>query len=301
MGQLPQIYLNILIPVFALVVIGYVVGPRLGLEARTLSRIAYFVLVPSFTFNVLTTAPIDAGVAGRMVLYIGVVEVACAGAAIAAARLCKRSPEMTGAYILIAVFPNVGNFGLPIVQFAFGPDALVAATIYFIAMSTISFIIGVAAANWHHGSTLRSLIAVLKTPAVIAVVPALLFNASGIHPPLVIERPTGLLAGAMVPVMLLALGVQLAGAGIPRLSGDMLGASLVRLLAGPALAALIVIPFHLTSLARDAGVLQSAMPGAVLASIIAFEHDLLPTFVTATVLFSTLISIVTLAAIIAVL
>lgn len=301
MGQLAQIYLNILIPVFALVAIGYVVGPRLGLEARTLSRVSYFVLVPSFTFNVLTTSRIDAASAGRIVLFIGVVEVACAMAAIVIARLFRRSPQMTGAYVLIAVFPNVGNFGLPIVQFAFGPDALVAATIYFIAMSTLSFMIGVAAANWHHGSNLRSLRAVIRTPAVIAVIPALLFNAAGIHPPLVIARPTALLAGAMIPVMLLALGVQLAGAGIPRLNGDMLGASLIRLLAGPALAALIVIPFHLTSVARDAGVLQAAMPAAVLASIIAFEHDLLPTFVTATVLFSTLISIVTLAAIIAIL
>ncbi len=301
MGQLPQIYLNILIPVFALVAIGYVVGPRLGLDARTLSRVAYFVLVPSFTFSVLTTSRIDAATAGRIVLYISVVEVACAVAAIIVARLFKRSPEMTGAYVLIAVFPNVGNFGLPIVQFAFGPDALVAATIYFIAMSTISFIIGVAAANWHRGSNLRALLAVAKTPAVIAVVPALLFNVFAVSPPLVIARPASLLAGAMVPVMLIALGVQLAGAGIPRLDGDMLGASLVRLLAGPALAALIVVPFHLTNLARDAGVLQSAMPAAVLASIIAFEHDLLPTFVTATVLFSTLISIVTLAVIIAIL
>lgn len=300
MGQLPKIYLNILIPVFALVAVGYVVGPRLGLDARTLSRVAYFVLVPSFTFNVLSTASIGAASAGRMVLYIGLVEVACAALAIAIARLFRRSPQMTGAYVLIAVFPNVGNFGLPIVQFAFGADALVAATIYFIAMSTISFIIGVAAANWHHGSNLRSLLAVVKTPAVIAVVPAMLFQVFGTHPPLVIQRPTALLAGAMVPVMLVALGVQLADAGIPRIDGDMIGASLVRLLGGPALAALIVIPLHLTGLPRDAGILQSAMPTAVLASMIAFEHTLLPTFVTATVLFSTLISIVTLAAIIAI-
>jgi len=180
-GQLPQIYLNILIPVFALVAIGYVVGPRLGLEARTLSRVAYFVLVPAFTFSVLTTSRIDAGIAGRMVLYIGVVEVACALVAVGIARLFKRSPQMTGAYVLIAVFPNVGNFGLPIVQFAFGPDALVAATIYFIAMSTISFIIGVAAANWHHGSNLRSLVAVLKTPAVQSLrhAPAARHRATG--------------------------------------------------------------------------------------------------------------------------
>lgn len=300
MGQLPKIYLNILIPVFALVAVGYLVGPRLGLDARTLSRLSYFVLVPSFTFNVLGTASIGAASAGRMVVYIGIVEVACAAAAIAVARVFRRSPQMTGAYVLVSVFPNVGNFGLPIVQFAFGQEALVAATIYFIAMSTISFIIGVAAANWHHGSNLRAFMAVAKTPAVIAVVPALLFNMRG-GPPLVIQRPAALLAGAMVPVMLVALGVQLADAGIPRIDGDMIGASLVRLLAGPALAALVAIPLHLTGLPRDAGVLQAAMPAAVLASMIAFEHSLLPTFVTATVLFSTLISIVTLAAIIAIL
>ena len=207
---------------------------------------------------------------------------------------------MTGAYVLISVFPNVGNFGLPIVQFAFGPDALIVATIYFIVMLTISFIIGVAAANWHHGSNLRSLLAVIKTPAVIAVLPALFFKMLG-GPPLVIQRPAALLGGAMVPVMLIALGAQLAHAGIPRIDGDMIGASLVRLLAGPALAALIAIPLRMTGLPRDVGILQAAMPAAVLASMIAFEHELLSTFVTATVLFSTLISIVTLAAIIAVL
>ncbi len=301
MGQLASIYINILTPVFALVIVGYLVGPRLGLDARTLSRVSYFVLVPSFTFNILSTARIDAGSAGRMVLYIGVVEVACAMAAFIVARLLRRSPPMIGAYVLISVFPNVGNFGLPIVQFAFGADALVDATIYFIAMTTISFIIGVAAATWHHGSNLRSLFAVAKTPAVIAVVPALLFQFAGSSPPLVIQRPTALLAGAMVPVMLVALGVQLAGAGIPRLSGDMVAASLVRLLAGPALAAIIAIPLRMTGIPRDAGILQAAMPAAVLASIIAYEHDLLPTFVTATVLFSTLLSILTLGAIIAIL
>jgi len=57
----------------------------------------------------------------------------------------------------------------------------------------------------------------------------------------------------------------------------------------------------MTGLTRDAGVLQAAMPAAVLASIIAFEHNLLPTFVTATVLFSTLASIVTLAVVLAIL
>jgi predicted permease len=47
-------------------------------------------------------------------------------------------------------------------------------------------------------------------------------------------------------------------------------------------------------LERNAGVLQAGMPTAVLASIIALEYDLLPDFVTTTVLFTTIASVITL-------
>ncbi len=300
MGELGHIYLEILAPVFALVLIGYLVGPRLGLEARTLSRVAYFVFVPAFNFNVISTAKIAAAVAGRMIAFITVVEIACALAGFAAGKLLRRPEKVVAAYVLIAVFPNVGNFGLPIVQFAFGPEAITAAGIYFVAINVVSFVIGVAAANWQHGSNLRALRAAFLTPGVLAVPPALAFNVLRIAPPLALARPVTLLAGAMIPVMLVALGVQLAAAGIPRLDRDMVGASLVRLLGGPALAAVIAVPFHMAGLERNAGIVQAAMPTAVLASIIAFEHDLLPTFVTATVLFSTIISMLTLAVVLAV-
>lgn len=75
---------------------------------------------------------------------------------------------------------------------------------------------------------------------------------------------------------------------------DMFIASGVRLLGGPLLAFLLVIPFGLTGLERGAGILQASTPSAVLASIIALEHDLLPDFVTPTVLLSTLLSLVAL-------
>ena len=59
--------------------------------------------------------------------------------------------------------------------------------------------------------------------------------------------------------------------------------------------AVILVPlFGLKGIERDAGILQAAMPSAVLASIIAMEYKLIPEFVTTTVLFSTLFSILTL-------
>ncbi|MAT99152.1 MAG: transporter [Anaerolineaceae bacterium] len=293
-AQLVEIFFNVITPVFALVLIGYVAGPRLGLNARTLSRFAYFILIPCFVFNIIATAEFDVATAGRMVIFIWVVELACAALGFAVAKILRRSVQMTAAYVLIATFGNVGNFGLPLIEFRLGPEGLLPATIYFLAIMMIAFVIGVGAASWTNGGSLAAVTAVLKTPALIAIVPAVLVNGLGLTPPLLVSRTTGLLAAAMVPTMLVALGVQLSEVKQIRLSRDVWIASSIRLLGGAVLGLLIVIPFGLSGVERGAGVFQAAMPTAVLASIIALEHNLLPDFVTTAVLFSTIASVLTL-------
>ena len=52
--------------------------------------------------------------------------------------------------------------------------------------------------------------------------------------------------------------------------------------------------FSLSPVEIRTGILEAGMPVAVLGSIIAIEHDIVPAFVTTAVLFSTLLSLVTL-------
>jgi predicted permease len=272
-------------------------GPKLQLDGRTLSRFAYYILIPAYTFDVLSKAEVNAGLAGQMAAYATVVHVACAGLAYVIARLLKRPPKMVAAYMLVAVFGNVGNFGLPIVQFRYPGDdnARVIATVYFLAIFTIAFIVGVAVASWHRGGRLHALIAVFKTPALIVVPPALLLNALDWSVPPLLARPLELLGSGMIPTMLVALGIQLAQARIPRPNVDMVMSNVARLIGGPLLAFWLVVPFGLVGLERSIGILQSSMPAAVLASIIAVEHDLLPEFVITSVFFSTIMSLFSLA------
>lgn len=299
MSELFAIFLNILTPIFALIGVGYLAGPRLGLEVRTLSKLAYFVLTPVFVFNILSQARFDPGTALRMVLFIWAVFAGSGLVGYGLGRLLGRPREMVAAYVLVAAFANVGNFGLPIIQFRLGEEGLVAATILFVGSNFISFVLGVGAASWAKGRGLGALMAVLKTPALVVVPPALLVNWLWGGLPLALDRPVSLLAGAMIPVMLVTLGVQLAGMGLPKITLDVVMASAGRLVGGPILAILLAAPLGLTGVPRGAGILQASMPAAVLASLIALEHDLLPDFVTTTVLFSTLASYVTLAVILA--
>jgi predicted permease len=202
---------------------------------------------------------------------------------------------MTAAYVMIAAFGNVGNFGLPIIQFAEGPSALGVATVYFLANLVLAFIVCVTAANVSRGFNLRMVGQVFRTPALIALAPALLLNWAGLHLPLVASRPIELLSGALIPTMLVVLGAQLATAGRPKISADLLIASAIRLISGPVLAFAMVGWFALPALEGNVGILQASMPTAVLVSIIALENDLLPDFITTTVLFSNLASIFSLA------
>ena len=292
--QILKIFIDIVTPVFFLILLGYYVGPRLELDAKTLSRTAYFLLVPCFVFDIISRVDIDIAVAGQMILYTSLTHILVALTAFIIARLLNRSREITAAFVIIATFGNVGNLGLSIIDFRLGQAAQTSATIYFITIVLVSFVICVGISSWTRGTGLSAVLSVFKTPALIAMVPALFFYGTNLEPPLFLSRITGLLGRAMIPVMLVTLGVQLSGLGKFNFSRDVVIASCLRLIAAPLIAYGLSFVFSLSGMEIRSGILQAGMPVAVLGSIIAIEYNIIPKFVTTAVLFSTLFSLLTL-------
>jgi predicted permease len=293
-SELLSVFLDVVAPVFAIVAIGWLVGPRLGLDAKTLSRAAYYVFVPAFTFDVISRSSVPLASAGRMAAYAIVTHLAFGAVAFALARLLRRSREVTAAYVMLAVFGNVGNFGLALVTFRLGDAALAPATIYFVVILLTSFVVCVGVAAWTRGGGLSAVVQVFRTPALIVAVPAALVSWSGAEVPLAVSRTVGLLGGAMIPVMLFVLGVQLAQTRVLRPTADVGVVAALRLVGAPALAFALAAPFGLGGLERATGILQAGMPPAILVAIIATEYDVAPGFVTAAVLLSTVLSLPTL-------
>jgi predicted permease len=301
MLELITIFLNILLPVFMLVLIGYVAGPRLGMEPRTLSKLAYYVLVPAFIFNVFSKAEVQLELALRMAIFFVIVTAGTVLVAFLAARLLGAGPQLISAYILVAAFGNIGNFGLPVIDFKVGEAGMLPASIFFLTGSTFGFLIGVMAATWHNGGARwKAVWAAFTTPGVFAVFPAFLVNGLDLPVPMFLDRSIVLMAGALIPLMLLTLGIQLASMGRPRIDRHVVVSSLIRLLISPGLAIALAAFFGLSGIERSVGIVQAAMPAAVLTTLIALEHNLIPDFVTTVVLFSTLLSAVTLTVVLAI-
>ncbi len=293
-AHLLSIFINVVTPVFGLVGIGYLFGPRLNLEVRTLSRVAYYVFVPAFVFHHIGKSDIALDQIAKVTFYIATVHTIGAISAYWIAIFFTRSRAKAAAFALIASFGNVGNFGVPIILFRLGESATATATLFFVVISMIAFIVGVGSASLIKGGTIKAVYSVFKTPAILALIPSLFFPLSGLEIPLMISRITELLAGAMVPVMLIAMGLSLAGSAKIKVNGEVLLASGIRLLFVPLLAFVLALLFGIGGQEKSIAILQAGMPAAVLTWLIAMEHDLIPDFVFSVLVFSTLGSLLTL-------
>lgn len=287
-------FLNVITPVFTIVALGYSLGPRLQIQYQSLSRTAYYLLIPAFVFNIMSTIKVDLSVAGRMIAVICIIYLGTGLLGWVIAKLLGYGNEMAVAFLMTCVFGNIGNYGLAMTGFRLGEESLASATIYMVTVNTMAFTVCVLAAGWYRGGGFSALKTLFKTPGVMILPIALFFPLSGSEPPVMISRVSGLLGNAMIPLMLLTLGLQLRETGKLNFDVSVLAASSVRLIGGPVLAFLLIPALGISGVEASAGILQASMPAAVVTSIIALEHDIAPEFVTSTVFATTILSLLSL-------
>jgi malate permease and related proteins len=290
-----QVLLDVLVPVFAIVAVGYLMARVVGVESKTLATLAYWVLGPAFIFDILSEAELAPDVVLKIVAASIVVMVVVGAIGAFAMRLAGADFSTIGAAVLTSTHGNVGNFGLAICTFAFGAAVLPIAGVVMVTVNTLGILIGVGIATSRHGSLLRAALTAVASPLALAVVPALVVNLTNATLPIWLDRPISLLAAAMIPVLLLTLGIQLAGMSRTALPSRLVTVPIVlKLVVAPLVAWLAVSMLDLAGDAGNVVILQAAMPAAVFTSLIALEHDLEADFVTSAVLVGTLISAVTL-------
>ncbi len=292
--SLASVLFDVLGPVVLIVGLGAAAGPRLGVDVRSLSRLAYWILGPAFMFDVLA----DADLERRVILQLSAAGLAGMAAAATFTWVILRSSgtdsSMVAAGAMTSAYGNVGNAGLAISVFAFGEDALPAAGVFMLAINATGMMLGVGLAHGRRGSIASAVIEALLAPMTVASLVALAANGLGIVPPPILGRSIGLLAGALIPIMLFTLGLQLWSTGRIRVGFPIAVSTFAKLAVAPAAASFTALAIGLTGDLVSVSAVQSAMPPAVFCMVVALEHDLEPEAVTATVVFATLTALVTL-------
>ena len=287
-------FANNILPVMLISATGLVLGKTLDIDSRSVGRVSFFFFNPVLIFSLLVHSllPIDEILrTGALVICV---TVGSGLLALAGGFLLKMQRPALVSMLITSMFANNGNYGLPLIAFAFGPDALAHSSIYVVFSSLLTNTLGVMIASLGHLDLKHALLGMFKVPTFYAVLLAALLNEYHIQLPVSVDRTVSLVAGAGVPLMIFLLGLELRQM---RWTGNLqaLGLSTgVRLLAGPVLGLIFTSLFGITGAGRRSGVMEASMSAAVANANLAGEYKLDSSLVSATILVSTVLSPLTL-------
>lgn len=277
--------LNIVVPVFALAAVGYAFGRR---QARTpdMSFINYanvMVFVPALVFSALVANPVDL-VHGWPLVAAGVLIILLPGILLA----FVRGPQLARpAFLMVGMFRNTGNIGIPLMMLAYGKDLLGDIIVLFVLSNLLHFSVGLFVLTKGRDAWMW-----LRNPNIWAAVMGVAFGMNpGVLPPFVLTA-LEMLGQIAVPLMLFSLGVRLSQDRIDHL-GLALRINGLYLIAGALSLVIVITILPLTPEWTRLVALSVMLPPAVLNYLLCEHYKVEPRSVASVVLMGNLLSVVT--------
>jgi predicted permease len=281
-----------LIPIIAPVLITALIGygwarMRLPFERDFVTRLIMNIGAPCLVLNGITNVDLPPADFVRSLAAAVTMLVACTAIATLVLRIAGQPLR---SFLPPAVIGNTGNMGLPLCLFAFGPEGLGLAVAVYLVYSMAHFLL--APLFQGREPAWRTLV---TTPMIYAAVLGAALLATDTPMPQAIANTVGLLAGCAIPLMLLALGHSLASFTVTR-PGRPVGIALLRLALGFGVGVGVTETLALEGALRGVIIIESSMPAAVFNFLLASKYNRHPEAVAGTILISTVLSFLTLPA-----
>lgn len=283
-------FANNILPIILLGSAGFALGKVLHVDPRGLGRVVFYVFSPSLIFDLLIKNRLEFDEAAGVIGFTILIVIATGLLTYVLGKLLKVERAALISILITSMFANTGNYGLPLVSFAFGERALSYAGVYFVTATLLFYSLGVLLASLGHMNFRDALLGLFRVPMLYAVILALLVNALRLELPLAVNRAVELASGGTIPVMLVLLGLQMTQVEFSKnLRALQLSVSM-RLFIAPILGLLIAALFGIQGPARQGAMTQSAMPSMVSATVLAAEYHLDSKLIATVVFVSTLLS-----------
>jgi predicted permease len=284
--------ISVILPIIIMVAAGYLLARHTRVEMHSLSRVTIYVLSPSLVFTALVKTDLQATGGYRLIgLIVAHYAVLLLLSYLAGRALRLPRVERNG-LTLATILYNAGNYGLPVSLFAFGQEGFRLATVIYVLAAIVTNSMGIYVASAGRNPARRAVTDVFRLPLIYAAILGLVIERAGWTVPAPIWRPLELMGQGAIPMLLIALGVQLGQDGSTSLSRPLGVTVALRLVVSPLLAAALIPWFGVTGTAARVAILSTSMPTAVNAFLLAAQFESAPAFVASAVFLSTIISFV---------
>lgn len=299
--------LNVVLPVFAIIFLGFVAAKRgiLGSESsEALNRFVYWFAMPPLLFVSMARVPL-----AQIVNLPFVIAYMAGTFALMAVTMVALRQDVTQRILaaLSASFANTGYLGIPLFLAAYGPDAARLAVITTVANAVLLMGASVIALEASHGTGLadagrRVARGYLTNPMIVAPILGLGWSLTGLGLPEPAAALFDLLGASAGPSALFAIGLFIGAQTAQALFGDRRSREVatviaLKLLIHPALVFLAAVVVGLDPFERFAATLLAAMPSATLVFVMAQQYNIYVVRAAAIILGSTVLSLITLSAV----
>jgi predicted permease len=284
------IFVDILLPIFLMVATGVAFSRIFRSPAEPLTQFSLYFATPVLVLRALVEHPIGGGVVlrvfGLMIAYTLVMWLLAEGAG----RLLRLESTLRRAFALAIVPMNVGNYGLPLVRFAFGPSSEPFSVLVFVVFNIplVTWAIWLAAGG--ATSPMEGVRQTLRVPVIHATALAFALVALGWHIPGPVAKAATLLGDTAIPLLMIILGMQLDRTRLLGEPGSLAAATAIRLGVAPFVAWGLTTLFGFTGLPQKIAILQTSTPSAVLPLLYALRFGCRPDWIASIVLVSTVLS-----------
>lgn len=288
--------LEVMLPVFLIVGVGFVLARIFVIDQLGLNRVQLYALTPALSYTSLMNTTVTGGAVGQLVLaFVAVTAVAGLLAALITRIMPGRGRRGT---IAAVVLGNNGNFGLPIALLALGEEGLGQAVVIMVCAVFTMWTVGPAlfGGDVNLKSVARNIV---RLPVIWAMLIAVFFRLVEFVPPVGIATAINMISDASIPLILIALGLQLGYSERIVINRTVVVAVILRLVIVPLIALGLMWLFGLRGLVLQSIFLAVSMPSAVNTFLLALEYDRDTEMVASIVAASTMVSMVTISVVVA--
>ena len=295
----------LILPVFAVILTGWIVAVT-GYLSRALSdaliHFAYNVAMPALLIVTIAQEPAHSLINWRFLVAFGGGSLLCfiLVFGIMSIRLSRSLASRT-MHGMAASMTNTGFVALPVLQAIYGPRAVLPAAIATVFVAVVMFPLAVILLELGqrdaHGSRTPAMVTfkhVVLNPMVISTVIGMLWSVFGLRMPAPVTAYFGILADALTPCALFAIGLGLSIDGLRANIGKASLLSAVKLVIMPLIVYGLSLSLGLDPLYTIAAVICAAVPTAKTVYILAGEYHCEEMMVASTVSMTTLVSVISL-------
>ncbi|RIN96220.1 AEC family transporter [Mammaliicoccus sciuri] len=286
---------EVLLPLLILIFVGFLLQRKFVFNLKHFSTLITYCLMPVAVFANIYDITIQMDLLLKVLYYIVAYSLVMILIGNLFAKVLNLQKGESAALKNSISLMNSGNYGLPVSQLIFSQNPIGVAVQIFVLIfqNLLTYSYGM----YNLLSTTKSLkdifISFLKLPVFHALILGIIFQVGHIKFSQVFLIPIHQISDSFAPIALILLGAQLAHIKLKLLHRAIMGSLIGRLIIGPLIALSLIYLFHIDGAIAQSLFIASAFPTSRNTSTIAFEYDVEPELHAQIVLFSTLLSSVT--------